>query len=493
MSTEIRFGHEHRENKQPGSGGKMGAGCMILFALPFFVMGCAAAVAGIQKIIKTSDKEGYILAGMGSLFAFVGMGIGVAAIFGYKKSQVAEAKKQENPDEPWKWNSDWANGEIKSSGKTVLWVIWFFAIIWNVISWGATIAAYSEYAKGKKEVLFVLIFPIIGIGVLAWAIYATLQHKKYGVSVFRMLSVPGVLGGTIRGAIEIPVQVDPEKGFKVRLACIKRVTSGSGKNRSTSEHIQWEDEKIIVKDLLESDRSRTGIPVFFNIPYDLPEPVSGNPAILWKIFASAETVGVDYAAEFEIPVYRTKDSDPESKTIEDPTATYQPDPADYRPPSVKGLRFRESVHGDVELYFPPASSIGGILGSGVFFAIWTGAIWLMVTQKAPIFFPIVFGLFDIIIGLIFLSTLFYSVRVKAGPLGLEIYHRFLFPTTTRRLSRSEVKQIAPHMSGQTNNKAHYNLEVYTVGGQKYTASSSIRDKRHAEWLAARLMAALDKK
>ncbi len=115
----------------------------------------------------------------------------------------------------------------------------------------------------------------------------------------------------------------------------------------------------------------------------------------------------------------------------------------------------------------------------------------MISKKAPIFFPIIFGFFDVIIALIFLASLFYSVRTQAGPGGLRICHRLLFPTVTRRIAPEDVHTISTEAAGHTNARAtSYTLTVHTKNGEKYSAGSYIRDKRHADWLAARLTKAL---
>ena len=61
--------------------------------------------------------------------------------------------------------------------------LWFFAIVWNAISFPAAMIAIPQgIADGEWGVLFVLLFPIIGIGVLWAAISMTFERLRRGGS-----------------------------------------------------------------------------------------------------------------------------------------------------------------------------------------------------------------------------------------------------------------------------------------------------------------------
>jgi len=59
--------------------------------------------------------------------------------------------------------------------------LWFFALMWNAISFPAAALAIPQgLAEGEWGVLFVLLFPLIGIGVLWAAIAATVERLRRG-------------------------------------------------------------------------------------------------------------------------------------------------------------------------------------------------------------------------------------------------------------------------------------------------------------------------
>ena len=465
-----------------GSTGKTSLGCLVLFLVPFFLGGLGALAMGIKGMIA-GDRKAFIGVVVGSIFVLVASGLLIAGLKGSKQEKVAAARAAEHPDQPWLWNPAWATGEIAAQGAAGLWVTGFFALIWNGISWTATIGALGELTKtGDKKLLFVLIFPLVGLGLIAWFIYSLLQHRKFGVAKFRMLSVPGVLGGTLRGAIEVPVQIDAPKGYKVRLACVRRVTTGSGKSRSTSERVEWEDEKVINKDLLEHDRTRTGIPVFFNIPYHLPEPKSGNPAIIWRLKAEADVPGIDFSATFEVPVFKTAESREEGSDQADPTAAYQPNSGEFVWPEDSPIR-RKLCGDTLEFYCPPGRNLGASAFLFVFTLIWTGAIWFMVTEKVPLLFPIVFGLFDALFVVILFGMLFASTRVTVDPLGLTLRWRMLCFGSTTRLSPEEIDCIKFDDGMRSGDKVWYDIKAVTKAGRRHNLAGSIPSKDQAAWIA----------
>lgn len=481
----------NRDSTGDGSGkksiaasNKWGIGFALLFITVFFLVGCFAVITGI-KGMQTGEHDADVSVLVGSLFIIVSTLMLVGLFYGVKSSKAAAEKRAENPDEPWLWQADWAEGIVRSKGGAGVWAIGGFALFWNAISWGAVFAAWDDLMAPKdKGVYFVLLFPFIGLILICVFVYMFLQHRKYGVSVFRMLANPGVLGGTLRGAVEIPVQVSPAEGFKVRLLCVHRYTSGSGKNRHTHEDTKWEDEKMIKKDLLSHDRTRTGVPVFFNIPFELPQSQDNNPEHIWKLKVSADVAGIDYKSEFHVPVFKTEASDPESKQIEDPTASFQPHGGEFQWPADSPIQVRDS--GDsIEAYFPPARNKSVVVGLFVFLLIWNAAIWFMIQEKAPIIFPIVFGLFDLILMIAFFSSLFYSVRIIAGPSGLRVYRRFLIPIGTTTLSPDQLKCVEVRKGMQANDKRYYDIKAVVRDGRDLKLASNIREKKQAEWLADR--------
>jgi hypothetical protein len=114
----------------------------------------------------------------------------------------------------------------------------------------------------------------------------------------------------------------------------------------------------------------------------------------------------------------------------------------------------------------------------------------MIVKRAPIIFPIVFGLFDLLYLLVVLSMWFSSSRVVIGADALHRHKTFLFFQNQKKLIREEIKDIKLHLGMTSGTQAFYDLRVVTVFGREKTIASSIANKREAEWLAQEMKTAL---
>src|SRR5207302_1414869 len=161
----------------------------------------------------------------------------------------------------------------------------------------------------------------------------------------------------------------------------------------------------------------TTIPVTFHVPFEARQTDSSNPrdSILWILEADADIPGVDYKDVFELPVFRTKDSpaQPEEQEIAAAKVTAPASPTVLVTATADGTEF----------YFPAARNKSFAAGTSAFLVLWTGALALIFHLHAPFIFPLVFGLFDLLIFYIALQMWFgtssvivstSSVRVRSG-------------------------------------------------------------------------------
>ena len=420
----------------------------------------------------------------GLVFGGVGFGLMIGGVWAGKKVKREEARKQEAPAEPWRWKEEWATGEIKSSNKAGVIGILIFTILWNLVAIPAGIFVVMDevVGNGNKSALFVLIFPGVGLLLILWAIRSLVQWRKFGTSVLKMASVPGVIGGKLAGVITAPVHITPEDGFHLSLQCVRRTETGSGKNRRTSESVLWEDERTMSRALLPNAPTRSAVPVLLALPYDAKQTdeSSSSHQIVWRLEATAKVPGVDYAAKFEVPVFRTPESSPDFALDE---SSIQPFAAERNP--AEEVRQAEVVvtkrgAGTTEFYFPPARALGSALGLTVFAVIWTGVIAFMVMKEAPLIFPIVFGFFDaLIIMLVFdlwlgatrVTISNDSLRVRGGPfaLGKEQF-----------IDTGQIEDIKPNSSMQSGNTVFYNIQLHRLDGKKVALGKYILGRRRTE-------------
>ena len=246
------------------------------------------------------------------VFGGVGFGMMLGGFAAYTKERARAALAVAHPQSPWMWKADWAAGQIVSSTKTAMWTALAIAAFWNLISAPLWVVLPDEIVhKGNRWALLGLLFPAIGFVLVGWAVFCILRWLKYGQSVFQMADVPGCIGGQLAGVVRTSAKVRPEDGFHLSLRCVRRITTGSGKQRHTSETVLWEDQQTVMHELLENEADVSAIPVVFQVPADCEPSAESDPndQVVWRLTAAAKVPGIDYSATFEAPVFRMAQGD----------------------------------------------------------------------------------------------------------------------------------------------------------------------------------------
>ena len=459
---------------------QLAAGCVYLFALPFCAFGLFAAVKSAQGILA-GDLPGAAYAGM---FAFVFSGVGFGLVYminrGKRFVQARDRLRAANPDRPWLWREDWAAGRIPASiGNSAL-VLCGCAVLCFAVSAPGVYAIPQELAKHNNLILLVLLFPLAGVVMLWQAARAAARWRVVRGSAFAMDSVPGQIGGTLAGKINLPGDLRPTGEFTLGLRCINRVTSNSGDSSSTWEHVLWNDEHVASSD-------GASVPVAFYIAPDTPASDYANSRneIMWRLAVSGPTSAGKFDALFEVPVFKVAETAEQQRLAENVRAREHQQVESYVHPAASRITMNLTPGGATEVYFPPLRSPGAALTTAAFAALWTSFFWLMRIMHVPWFFVAVWGFFDALLILILLSLLSGTrVRVDDGAVKIEkslaglIYSRW-------RIAANEVSSVAA-VAGMTANNAVYNRLRINYGQRSYYFADGIGDKREADWLAGQI-------
>jgi hypothetical protein len=226
------------------------------------------------------------------------------------------------PGEPWKWRADWASGVVRADRNNAIFST-CFAVFWNLISLPIGAAVIPQAMQpGHHGLFFVLIFPLAGGALAIWAWREIAEIIRFGESTFRMGALPGVIGGKLAGVITLPEKLQTADGFHVKLKCTRTVTSGSGKNRHTSEIVVWQTHQDIAVDAAKNTM-QSAIPVLFAIPYDMPasDPDAESP-VQWRLEVMAKNPGIDLSVRFTVPVFMTAESSAKFKLDDAPIRPY---------------------------------------------------------------------------------------------------------------------------------------------------------------------------
>ena len=466
----------------------VGFGCILLFSLPFAAVGVFAAVQAGLKLAQGDWRTAGFLSVFAVVFGGVGIGLPAAAVAGRKEAERRERAAAAHPEEPWLWRQDWASGQVEDSGRKGQYGLWVFAALWNLIAFPSALLALREaYQRGNRLALIAMIFPVVGVGLLVAAVRATLRQRKFGRSRFELMTRPGVLGHGLAGTVRIASGLLPTDGVVATLSCVNLRTTGSGDDRSTSETIRWQDQHNVSGQRGSGGPGQgvvTTIPVGFRLPPDAApsDDTNASDRIVWRLQVAAAVPGVDYAATFEVPVFRTAASAEPVAPEEEKLLGPIPESLPYRQPPDSPIRVSVGPRG-TQIRFPAARNPGAALGLTGFAALWTAIIWLIVYLKAPLVFLVGFGLVEL--GLLYgmLRMWLRVVEVTAGRDGVMIASGFGAAGDPVRIDSRDIEAIEVKIGLQAGTTVYYDLAVLQRRGRRTNAGSGIRDKREAEWLA----------
>jgi hypothetical protein len=463
---------------RPARGALAVLGCAVLFLLPFAGFGIVAGVLA-ARAARLGD---WPRAGYAAVFALVFGGVGIggiaAVLAGRRRAGEASDREARHPDAPWLWRDDWASRRITDGSRTQMRFAWAFAALWNLVSVpSAIVAVQSVLGEGNRAALLALVFPLVGAGLLVWAVRATLRYLRFGASRLELATLPALVGHVLEGTVRTPAGLRPTEGFKLVLSCIRRVTTGSGRSRSTTEYVLWQDERQVTG-------SGDGVPVAFAIPADAApcDATGSSDRTLWRLVVSADVPGIDYAATFEVPVFRTPASEQPRTDEERTVAAQSAVPADYRQPAGSRIRVSTTRRG-TEIYYPWARNPGMAAGLTAFLVVWAGAVWAAIALHAPLIFPVVFGGIGLLLLYVTLDQWLRVTRVIAGDGRVAVASGWLGPRRERTIMAGEIADVVVKIAAQSGSTPFYDVTLATTSGKEVVAGGAIRDKREAEWLA----------
>lgn len=393
-----------------------------------------------ESVVDRSIRWGMV--GFRSIFLFVFGGIGLGLLI---VTWRAPKKKDENLPEfresPWLLNDKWQTASIRSNSKTVLWGVWIFATLWLLISAPLPFGIYEEVTrKGNTIALVGILFPLVGIGLLVWAMRRTLEWRKLGATPVVLDPFPGSIGGHVGGTIDLRLPYESTNRFQMTLSNIRSYVSGSGKNRSRQESAMWQDELVAHA---EPGSMGTRLTFRFDVPEGQEESdadPTGNSYYLWRLNLRAAAQAARIDRDFDIPVYATAT---ESRHLDDRRA------AAGR--AAQGALHEQAIRDVVRvshdgvgkmLSYPIGQNAGVKLIGLVIGGSFAGAGgWLIASEQALLFGGI-FAAVGGLIALVTLYALFKSLDVSVESDTIRSTRRILgIPVRYRELSRSNFRRF----------------------------------------------------
>lgn len=430
--------------------------------------------------------------GIAILFGGTGIGLFTASIVTWRRRRdtAMEATIDSNP---WSIRSDWASGKLGTSDTTRAKAPAALAVaIWCALASLPVVATLSLVSKEADSRWWLLLFAIPAIAILAgWcAAYLTIRQRKFGESTFEMASVPGVIGGALSGVIRISTHLQPERGFRLNLFCMSQEENKKGDRRH--ETVLWKEEHFVAEALSGSDLEGLAIPVLIEIPFSAQEttPPDARNRIRWLLEISAELPGINYQAEFEVPVLKTADSREDFKLDASLATDYSSAPNNDLLLREAGLIKEPASDGGMQIVFPAGRSLGTAILMAMFaVALWIGA-WFTLQKGSIIIFSIMCALFGLLLTYIAIESLFYSSVVVASRYGLRIRGGLLRIGRDRNYELNELKQFTSTQSMASGKNIWCTLSVQTTSDGHRTIGKGISSKLVERALVDELNSAL---
>lgn len=351
------------------------------------IVGAVCFLAGSATVWAMTQVEadeawiGYVNGGV-----FAGAGVGMLGVWTrmLRRDTTQRRLRDRYPEQRWMWREDWAERRVRGGSGTRAAFSWALALLWNAGVVPSIWFIWDDVvAQGLGTTIFVLVFPFAGLCLLIAAIVVSIGFCKQRFSVLVLDTLPGVVGGRLRGSVETTLREAPTEGVSLALSCERRLRT---RNRSSTT-LLWRCEKLIPAAKLGRGRRGVSVPVDFTVPYACKPTTAINledGGVAWVLAADAAAAGFGLSLTFDAPVFRTAES---SKDITEEVAaelakTETETAADFNPARAT-FEIRPSPLGGTEIYFPPVHqprvTAALITLSVVFFGagaalFWAGAI-----------------------------------------------------------------------------------------------------------------------
>jgi hypothetical protein len=495
---------------------KAGAVFVFVFGLFFFGFASFAVFAFLTSSPavhnNTNPLAGAIFA---SVFAVIGAGLMFGAVYGYQKLKENEATKAANPNSPWLWRSDWATSKALSLGRNSVIGWWIGTILAGMIMVPIVTTALPPLLRNSDPKALILIGLCLFPAILAMgALRATARRERYGKTYFEFNSLPFSPGKHVSGQIQLRLPTSTPHGVDLQLSCVRRIITGSGKQQTTNEIVLWQGQTNVPQAALASGPLGTAIPVDFGIPQDAYETdhEQARDQLLWLLTAKADVPGVDYSDKFEVPVFRTSGSaatpDPDasfttsnfgspssfestfgsSSAATGTAPAFESDSSEVSAPLHPKVVVATTNDGSTEFYFPAFRNRGQTLILLLFTAVWTGVIFFLAHSKAPFFFAVVFGFFDLLLIYGLFQGAFGSTKIVVGGGKIVSQRKMLGGGSPREIPFSDVQSIVAAVGIQNSNatSGSYRIRLQTKSGKNFSLVDNIADRQEARWIVGQI-------
>ena len=281
----------------------------VLVVLSPFIIGLFVSfIYSLRRVKNVDSALGDMIGSLVFLIIFCLIPFGVYQ--GMMKFWPFIKARQQHPNQPWLWKADWVDGKIPFSrlhNVIGYWIGWTLvtSVGFGLIRWFSEeipqLGVPILWAYGGAAVLSVW----VGVG----ALVESRRYQKFGTTYCHLVGPTGVFGGWLRTRVELPLALIQGESVQAILRLMIKVKGSDGD--SSSWRTIWRIDRTVAFDEMEIVSNRdTFIPVDLYIPQDIGVNTDAGSfgGHQWRLDVNAKLAGLDYDAEFEVPVFTTSDS-----------------------------------------------------------------------------------------------------------------------------------------------------------------------------------------
>jgi hypothetical protein len=454
-----------------------------IFATPAILAGLLMGVFFLKSYATLTAAGAAAFGGIALALVIVpALAIGRAWSGVFANDRYESLLAQRSP-ELWRSNRLWASGRIPASAAASSLIgEWLFGLVFTVA--GLLLLYAMTLSDGPNMWVGYVVatsFAVAGVWLLVVTIRKTVATRRYR-SVLVLETVPAPIGGALRAHIEIHTDAgrfDAARAIELRLSCLRR---RHVKGR-TEDIVVWQDSTEVAPSALLRRPGGVKLPIEFGIPADA-EP-SGmlklTGRVVWRVEVIADVPGVDYIAQFEVPVFPTRE----------PVVPPTPRPIAARP--VRSTIPVHETNGTLRFDFPAFSNVS--FGVFMFFLslVWFAACFLTIDAHS-ILGTAALSIAGVFCFYIALQSVFGSSSVVVRNDRIDVTRR-LIVERRRVLPKAIVRDVIVNLTstsrtGSGPTTSWYSVVALTKNGKRVVLGKGLKDKHEAASLANRVLSRL---
>lgn len=440
-----------------------------------------------EAIVDPKPRWNLLAFKMIFVLVFGGAGIGLFYwVIQNNRKHIDPGSIPDAANKPWLTHKDWASPVIYSNAKHTLYIAWGVSAFWMLLTAPAMLAIPSELAKGNIAILAVALFPLVGVGLIVWAVKSTRRWQAIGRTPLTLDPYPGSIGGQVGGHIDTNIRHHANHKFSIALSSVYSYSSGSGKNRSQHERVNWHASGYAD---MQISSSGTRLVFCFDVPEGLPESeLKADRYNYWKVtlkgLAVSTVAGVetDIERQFVIPVFATAKP---SQSIRVNSSNHQQAEREVQLEQVVDI---QQTREGLNLHFPMGRNAKmnfSFLGFGVlfsaagFFAGFMGAPLFLVFIFVAVGGAIALGSLYSLINTLNTTVSHSNITTFRSVLGVCISHN---DTPTDAVAKLRIHRTGSSTQG-SDHREYFAIRAHLNNGKKITLAESLCGQDAAQELA----------